>query len=90
MYRTATIYSQMNGDPSVNGVWSFGAPKTRVTSSCTVPGKRIFHESDSVASNAMGVLGSFNHDVVDAYKIYKVSCGACSQRRSNGATRALN
>ena len=70
MYRTATIYSQMNGNPSVNGVWTFGAPKTRVSSSCTVPGKRIFHESDSVASNALGVFDDFNHDVQNAVTAY--------------------
>ena len=68
----ATVYSQHHGD-STHGVRTFGAPVTRNGASCSVKGKRWAHEKDAVASNAMGVMGNFNHDVQNAGKMYETS-----------------
>lgn len=76
----ATVWSQLNNNPSRLGVYSFGAPVTRNDGSCSVPGKRFAHESDAIASNVMGIFGSFNHDINNFQEQYKAtycssSCG---------------
>jgi len=64
---SATVYCQVHGCGS-RGLVTFGAPKTRVSSSCTFSGKRIFHKEDAISSKLLGVLSSFRHDLNSAYK----------------------
>jgi len=75
----ATVFSQLTNNPAERGVWTFGAPKTRNDGSCSVSGKRFQHESDSIASNVMGVMESFNHDIEDSYTVKDHSY--CSKRK---------
>lgn len=74
---TATIYKQLSN--AAGTVVTFGAPKTTKGRSCTVTGVRIFNEKDPVASNGMGILGSFNHDVKTSKKAF-VRSGGCKKR----------
>jgi hypothetical protein len=76
----ATVYSQKNNNPATHGVATFGAPKTRAGNdgSCSVPGVRYAHEKDAVASNAMGVMKNFNHDVQESTQVYNTR--TCSEK----------
>jgi len=65
----ATIYSQLHGQAR-HGLVTFGAPKTRYGTHCSVPGTRYAHESDPAAGNLMGYFGSFRHDVTSAVKLH--------------------
>ena len=69
----ATVYSQVNNRRATKGVVTFGAPKTRNNGSCTESGTRFAHVNDSIASNVMGVMGSFNHDLTGSTKLYDES-----------------
>lgn len=74
----ATVYYQQH-NPNTNGkLLTFGAPKTRADSYCTSEGIRFAHEKDSVASNALGIMGAFNHDIKDSTVLYEESY--CSSR----------
>ena len=66
----ATVFTNVHGN-ALNGLVTFGAPKTRGSgTSCTVTGVRYAHELDPVASNVMGLMSSFDHDVSDSYRHY--------------------
>ena len=73
----ATVFSEVHGREGADLV-TFGAPKTRVSSTCTEPGIRFAHESDAVASNGMGAMSTFNHDLQDSKEMY--SSSSCSKK----------
>jgi len=66
----ATTYYLLRGGGARLGVHTFGAFKTTAGTSCNVPGKRIAHARDSIASNVMGFLGGFNHDISTSVKAF--------------------
>eukprot|EP00620_Florenciella_sp_RCC1587_P006691 CAMPEP_0182603192 /NCGR_PEP_ID=MMETSP1324-20130603/92370_1 /TAXON_ID=236786 /ORGANISM="Florenciella sp., Strain RCC1587" /LENGTH=956 /DNA_ID=CAMNT_0024821119 /DNA_START=44 /DNA_END=2914 /DNA_ORIENTATION=- len=68
----STVFSKVHGRGTAQ-LYTFGAPKTRVGASCTESGVRYAHESDSVASNAMGVMNSFSHDISGSIQMYSES-----------------
>lgn len=74
----ATIYKQINTQPGMNNakVITFGAPKTTRNRSCLSSGTRIYNEKDPVASNGLGLMGSFSHDINEAKQAYVSS--SCS------------
>ena len=53
----ATVFYEKNSALHGADLVTFGAPKTSSSGSCGNSGKRIAHESDSISSNVMGVLG---------------------------------
>jgi hypothetical protein len=69
----ATIYSEIHGNPAMQGVWTFGAPKTRAGASCSVPGKRIANTDDTIASSIMGIFSDFNHDIGGVTSVYEIT-----------------
>ena len=74
-HRRAQAFLERGG---MNGVRTFGAPKTRGNgASCGKKGKRFFHQYDAVASNGMGAVGHLNHDVKSAVKVYDTSSSTC-------------
>lgn len=73
----ATIYKQISGASGT--VVTFGAPKTTKGRSCHSTGMRIFNEKDPVASNGMGIMGSFYHDVTTSKRAY-VQSGSCTKK----------
>lgn len=67
----AVVYKQTS---SAGGrVVTFGAPKTSRYGGCKSLGTRIFHEKDPVASNGLGIMGAFSHDVSSARRTYESS-----------------
>jgi hypothetical protein len=67
----ATIYKRLNAErPGIKTAMlsTWAAPKTTKVSSCSQPGVRYFDEKDPVASNGMGLMKGFNHDVKNAKK----------------------
>jgi len=87
----ATVYQQLSGNGAK--VVTFGAPKTSKSTSCRSNGLRIFNEKDPVASNGLGILGGFNHDVTASRQAYESSyCssswwGMCTGWSSTYSTR---
>ena len=68
----STVFSKVHGRGTAK-LYTFGAPKTRVDNSCSEDGVRYAHQSDAVASNAMGLFGSFNHDIDEFIQMYSES-----------------
>lgn len=65
----ATVYRRLNSGRqgiSTSQVSTWAAPKTIKGSSCSQPGWRHMDNKDPVASNGMGFLEGFNHDVQNA------------------------
>jgi len=67
----ATVYQQLSNNGAT--VVTFGAPKTSKNTACRSSGVRIFNEKDPVASNGLGILGGFNHDVTSSRQAYESS-----------------
>jgi hypothetical protein len=67
----ATLYEDMH--PTTHGAWTYGAPKTRYDQQCEVKGKRFAHQNDAIASNVMGIMGSLNHNIQNAVRLYDES-----------------
>ena len=82
----ATVYQQQHS-PGGQTI-TFGAPKTRVSSgsgsgSCSVSGTRVAHESDSISSNVMGIMGGFNHDISGSMTRAYTASGGCKSCESH-------
>lgn len=68
----ATLWWELSSSLRGNSwVITFGAPPTRHTPdpTCTASGYRFFHKNDPVASNVMGFMEEYNHDVEKAIKL---------------------
>jgi len=67
----AVVYKQ---NSNVGGrVVTFGAPKTSRYGGCETGGTRVFNAKDPVASNGLGIMSSFSHDVSGARRAYESS-----------------
>jgi hypothetical protein len=73
-----TVYKQRSGNGAK--AVTFAAPKTTRDTACASPGVRYFDEKDPVASNGLGILGAFNHDISSAVQLYRTSSWYCSRR----------
>ena len=75
----ATVYQQLAASSVPNianaKVVTYGAPKTSKNWGCKSRGTRIYNQNDPVASNVMGILSDFNHDVKAARQVYSTCCG---------------
>lgn len=67
----ATLYWQLTSDAHRGQSWvvTFGAPATRSKEACTAMGFRFYHQEDPVASNVLGLMSSFNHDIDQAVEL---------------------
>jgi len=67
----ATLYWQLMSDAHRGNSWvvTFGAPATRSQEACTAAGFRFYHQEDPVASNVLGLMSDFNHDVDQAVEL---------------------
>jgi len=72
----ATVFSQIHRE-GIHGLVTFGAPKTRNGPTCTVDGVRYANENDPIASNVMGMMGDFQHDVTTSIRLYDQTYTYC-------------